>query len=243
MPKTTDEQLLKLWRISYSLSKAAFTFARAEDQAKWKALHENSAIEAFRKNLEAASDSEDDGFAKFGKALSTPQKIIAERTDHITKLQRDVLRYIRNGHLHGYGFETPRTLNAVPVAIPKQAWAGKIEWDKNALTFESIKLVEVRLITKRIRNEILGRGNVDPSPTNAPGRPSTRQDIEAAFHALHKAGEINPSKSQSSHFPKVRAWLDLHRPDMDASEDGLNDETIRRHFSRNFKYLNKTTKQ
>lgn len=239
MTKTTDEQLLKLWRVSYSLSNAAITFANADDKAKWKALHEVSAIEAFKKNLEATSDSEDDGFAKFEKVWSTPQKIIAERADHITKLQRDVLRYIQNGHLHGYGFETPRTLNSVPVAIPKRAWSGRVEWNKNALTFESIKLVEVRLTTNRIRNEILERGTVDTTPTQPPGRPGVKQAIEDAFHALSSAGKIDPEKSAKSHFAQLKDWLDKNRPDLEVQPAKMSPKTIYKYFSPLFKDLKK----
>lgn len=239
MTKTTDEQLFKLWRASSPLSKAWHTFARAEDRHKWKALAEASAIDAFAKGIEAAPESDDDGFAKLQKVLSDPQRILAERTAHRSRLQSDLLRYIQNGHLYGYGFETPRTLNSVPVAIPKRAWAGRIEWDKNTLTFESIKLVEVRLTTNRIRNEILERGTVDTTPTQPPGRPGVKQAIEDAFHALSSAGKIDPEKSARSHFPQLMDWLDKNRPDLEVPPAKMSPKTIYKHFSPLFKDLQK----
>ena len=243
MTKTTDEQLLRLWRASYPLSNAWLAFASAEDQAKWRELRETSAIKAYEAGAKAVSESDADPAVKFMHLLSGPSKIFEERKTHQEKLQQGVLKLIESGHLHGFGFEPPRTLDAVPAAIPKRAWFGRINWEKNTLTFESIELIEVRLITNRIRNEILERSHVDNTPARAPGRPGIKRAVEDAFETLHKAGQIDTGRSMKSHFPAVRHWLDINRPDLSTSAAMLTDEGIRAHFSPRFKELEKSRKQ
>lgn len=243
MTKTTDEQLLRLWRSSYPLSRAAFIFASPEDQANWTALMDVSAIEAFEAGALEASQNQPDFSAAVMQIMKGPSKILRDRADHRDKLQQDVLNFIKGGHLHGFGFEPPRKLAAVPVPIPKRAWSGRIDWETNTLTFESMQFVEVHLTTNRIRNEILERGHVENAPARAPGRPSIRQAVEHAFEALHRAGKIDTGKSMKSHFPAVRHWLDLNRPDLPTPAAKLTDEGIRAYFSPRFKVLKETGKQ
>ena len=239
MTKATDEQLLRLWRSSYALSRAAFIFASPEDQAKWKALKDVSAIEAFQAGAVEASKGQPDFSAAVIQAMKAPSKILRDRAEHTDKLQQDVLKFIEGGLLHGFGFEPPRRLDSVPVPIPKRAWSDHIDWEKNSLTFESMQFVEVRLTTNRIRNEILERGQVDKTPVNAPGRPGVRSDIEDAFQALKDTGSIDPKASQSSHYPRVRAWLERNRPDLDVPPAQMSEKTIHKYFSPLFNELKK----
>ncbi|MBZ8117760.1 hypothetical protein KUD11_03760 [Roseovarius sp. LXJ103] len=243
MTKISDEQLLRLWRASYPLWQAWLTFSKAQDRQRWKALMETSAMDALSEGAKAVSEIDADFSTKITQVFAGTQKILRERTAHQTKLQQGILKFIKDGHLHGFGFEPPRTLNAVPVAIPKSAWSGHIDWENNTLTFESIKLVEVRLTTNRIRNEILERGNVDKTPVQPQGRPTVRHAIEAAFYALNEAGKVDPTASQMSHYPLIREWLELNHPDLKVPPAYINPETIRLHFSPFFNALKKPNKQ
>ncbi|MFB9151626.1 hypothetical protein [Roseovarius ramblicola] len=243
MTKITDQQLVRLWQSSYPLSRAWLIFASPEDQATWKSLADVSAIDAFEASALQASQDQPDLSAAVIQAMKGPSKILRDRANHRGKLQHDVLSFITDGHLHGFGFEPPRRLDAAPVPIPKRAWSGRIDWENNTLTFESIQFVEVRLTTNRIRNGILEHRQAGSALTRAPGRPSIRQAVEHAFEALHEAGKIDTGQSMKSHFPAVRRWLDLNRPDLPAPASKLTDEGIRAYFSPKFRALKESKKQ
>ncbi|WP_155846027.1 hypothetical protein [Celeribacter ethanolicus] len=148
-----------------------------------------------------------------------------------------ILSYVSSGHLHGFGYELPRSLSSAPVAIPKAAWAGNCDWANGTLSFRGLEFVDVRLTTNRIRNEILERGVVDKTPTTPAGRPGVGPAIEEAFQTLLQDGQIDVSASQASHYPKIRAWLELNKPDLPVPPAHLSDKTIYKYFSPLFKGL------
>lgn len=146
-------------------------------------------------------------------------------------------------HLYGFGYELPRSLSSVPVAIPKEAWAGKCDWTNGTLTYRGLEFVDIRLTTNRIRNEVLERGFVDKTPTNPAGRPGVGPAIKSAFHTLQNEGQIDPNASLLSHYPKIKAWLELNKPDLPVPPAHIYNETIRKYISPLFKDLSKTNKQ
>lgn len=199
---------------------------------KWKAASEKSAPEAFAQDAAAVAELEDASVLEKATLLfSGSQKILTERETMKKELRATILHYIETGVLFGYGFESPRSLSSTPVEIPKLLWRGNCNWDASALEAQGLKFIEIRLTTVHIRNDILGRGNVDTTPTSAAGRPSVGLAIKAAFHSLNKAGEINVKASQGSHYPKVRGWLELNYPNLSVSPAQMSDKTIQRHFS------------
>lgn len=233
----SKDQLGRLHRSGVSLSKSWLTYAHPELKAEWQELQKPSAFEALRKGIEAATSMDGDIAAKTAHALEGPQAILSARADLERKLKANILSYVSSGHIHGFGYELPRSLSSAPVAIPKAAWAGKYDWDNGTLSFRGLEFVDVRLTTNRIRNDILERGVVDKTPTNPAGRPGVGPAIEDAFRALHEAGEIDASASQASHYPKVRAWLELNKPDLPVPPAHLSDKTIYKYFSPLFKGL------
>lgn len=243
MVEFTEEQLKRLHKSGATLSKARLFYAHPDLKSQWEELEQKSAIEAFQTGIEEADAKDGDATARITHAFSRSQAILVPRSRLEKRLKSDILSYISNGHLHGFGFEPSRRFDSVPVPIPKRAWSGRIDWENNTLTFESIRLVEVRLTTNRIRNEVLERGQVDSAPARTPGRPSIRQAVENAFDALHKAGKIDTGKSMKSHFPAVRHWLNLNRPDLPTPAAKLTDEGIRAHFSPKFKGLKEGNKK
>jgi hypothetical protein len=237
MTEIVKAHLLQLHAAGVPIQQAWLKYAPADLQTKWKQLQSQSAIEAFSEGVEAASQAEGDIQAKFQQALSGAQKILTARADLQRRLKANTLAYIAKGHLHGFGFELPRYLASVPVAVPKSAWVGKCDWSLGTLNHQGLELVALRLTTNRIRNEILGRGVVDQTPTKPAGRPAVGPAINAAFEALSKTGEIDPRASQSSHYPKVRAWLELNKPDLAVPPSSISEKTLYRYFSPFFKEL------
>lgn len=237
MVEITKEQMLKLHRSSVVMHNAWVTYAPTDLQAEWKKLKGQSSIEALQRDVEAASEIDGDISTKLMRAFSGLNALTSARTKLQSTLQANILSYIRQGHLHGFGYELPRTVSSIPVAIPKEAWGGRCDWGGGTLSYRGLEFVDVRLTTNRIRNEILERGVVDKTPTSPAGRPGVGSAIEAAFHALHKAGEIDPNGSRSSHYPKVRAWLELNRPNLSVPPATISEKTIYKYFSPLFKGL------
>jgi len=244
MVDITETQLRALWRAGVYVGRSWVTYAHPDLKARWDALKEESAIDAFAKGMEQAATSEAARFEKFNQAFAGTRDILTKRAALKNELQKNILGYVAKGYLHGFGYELPRSTAALPVAIPKSAWSGRLDWDNSALSYQGIELCAVRLTTNRIRNEILDRGHVPPAPsTKARGRPSIGPDIEAAFHALNRAGEIDPSKSAKSHFVKIRKWLELNRPNLLVPAASISSEAIRAHFAPLFNGLKKNRKQ
>lgn len=237
MASISETQLRALWRAGVYVGRSWETYAHPDLKARWDALKEESAIDAFAKGMEQASTSEAGRFEKFNQAFEGSTAILTKRAALKSELQKNILSYIAKGHLHGFGFELPRSMADMPVAIPKSAWTGRLDWDNSALSYQGIELCAVRLTTNRIRNEILGRGNVDKTPVRPQGRPTVRHAIEAAFYALNEAGKIDPTASQMSHYPLVKGWLELNQPDLPVPPAHMSDKTINKYFSQLFNAL------
>ena len=171
--------------------------------------------------------------------LQKPQEILTARGKVEKKLKQNILSYISHGHAHAYGFEAPRKVADAPVPIPKSTWAGRVDWGEHTLSHEGLEFVEVRITTNRIRNEILDRGDVKMKAPTPAGRPTVGPAIKATFKALEKAGEIDISASQQSHYPKIQAWLELNAPDLNVPAAKISGKTIHRYFSPLFKDLKK----
>ena len=237
MTDITKDDLERLHAAGVELQTAWVRYAHPDLKAEWQRLQGQSALEALSRDAQSASEVEGDIAAKLSHAVAGSQAILSSRAALERRLKTATLSYIAQGHLHGFGFDLPRAVSSAPVAIPKAAWAGQCDWSSGALSFKGLEFVDIRLTTNRIRNETLERGQVDKTPTNPAGRPGVGAAIVEAFHALHKAGEINASASQSSHYPKVKAWLELNKPDLSVPPASISEKTLYKYFSPLFKDL------
>lgn len=237
MTEITKDSLERLHAAGVGLQTAWVKYAHPDLKTEWQRLQDQSALEALNRGVQAASEVEGDIAAKLSHAFAGSQAILSSRAALERRLKIATFSYIAQGHLHGFGFELPRALSSAPVAIPKAAWAGKCDWSSGTLSFKGLEFVDIRLTKNRIRNEIMERGQVDKSPTSPTGRPGIGAAIVDAFHALQKAGEIDASTSQSSHYPKVRAWLELNKPDLSVPPASISKKTLYKYFSPLFKDL------
>lgn len=223
--------MAQLHKSGAAMSRSWLVFAHPELKTQWNALQQQSATDAVARNAKEAAEIEGDLFAKLTHALSGAQTIIAARAALEKQLKSNIISYIEQGYLFAFGYELPRTLSSIPQSIPNEAWAGKCNWSENTLSFKGLQFVDVRLTTRDIRNTILDRGVVDKTPTNSAGRRGVGSAIKAAFKELNKAGEINPQKSMSSHFPKIREFLEQKYPDLPVPPAQLSEKTLYRHLS------------
>tara|TARA_R100000935_G_scaffold30156_1_gene50478 strand:+ start:24326 stop:25072 length:747 start_codon:yes stop_codon:yes gene_type:complete len=248
MAEQPADPLDKLWRAGVPLSKAWLAYAQPDLKAEWTALEGKSALTALTTSVKQAGlqdkcDTSQSG-ASIQNLLQPAQDILQARLNVTKALQGNILEYLKDGHAFAYGFEPPRHLASVPVALPKGIWKGAFDWNSSTITYAGLSFVQVRVTTRRIRKEILNLGEAAPIPPAASrGRPSVARSIRAAANALLQAGEIDVSRSARSHHPDIRNWLLENTDDLPVAPKDIHDETIRQYFSPIFNELKKTNKQ
>lgn len=167
--------------------------------------------------------------------------------------ERLVLDRLRNGQMHAFAFEKPRSIKDDPVELDWQMIAGceYFNWDNGALRKDSMNFVEVRFLSATERewvhyiNGLSGdnQKSVDASTVQAHdfadskpvGRPGVSKHINDALLALHERGEIDFQKSMKSHYPLIRRWLAQNHPDMHVTDNTPGVEVMRRVVSPFFK--------
>lgn len=247
MGTITEAQLAALWKNGVDLARSWVTYANPDLKARWLACQKRSAATAFADAVTAAATdahvTSGNAFEKVTNALAPANEIIRERTALQAEMRAAILDHLRTGQLFAYGFEPPRKLASVPVALPVSVWTGKIEWDLNRVTHAGLTFEQVRLTTRRIRNTILERGHVTAAgKTLKVGRPSVGEQITTICNQLVAEGLVDTRRSQKSHFPAIRESLNNRYPDQIAGFGQVSDKTIGRYFSNIFKDLKEKTK-
>ena len=248
MAEQPADPLDRLWRAGVPLSKAWLTYARPDLKEEWTALGAKSALTALTTSITRVGLLDKSAPAQSGPSilnlLQPAQDILQARLNVTKALQGNILEYLKDGHAFAYGFEPPRHLTSVPVALPKGIWKGAFDWNNSTITYAGLSFVQVRVTTRRIRKEILNLHEAAPIPSVASrGRPSVARSIRAAANALLQAGQIDVSRSARSHHPNIRNWLLENTDDLPVAPEDIHDETLRQHFSPIFNELKKTNKQ
>jgi len=225
MPKTSSE-LLTLWEAGTPLQQAVHVFAPKDLKADWKSARSQSSLQAIRDRVEADTATEAPVADKISRAIAEAGPILNRRADIMNRMRWNLAEALRRDLLIAVAFEFPRTLASAPVELRPEYWRGKQVWDKGELHADNLRFVEVRILMPAQAAALLG-GSVEGT-ARKPGRPGYGPDIEAAFHALNKAGKIAPHASMSSHYPLIRDWLRAHRPDSAPTPRTPGDEAIRR---------------
>lgn len=247
MALPTAEQMRRLWPLGVPLSRAWVHFAHPDQKLRWQDLAKVSAIGAFSEASEALKlDSDETPLEmRLTKTFAPVTEILSARSSLQAEMQKAILIQIGEGQIFGMGFEPPRSLASLPKIVPKGFWSGRLEWGQNRVSYESLQLIDVRLVTKSDWNQVYKATTVEIvlPPAPAKGRPSVGPHIQAASKALLAAGLIDIGQSANSHFPVIRSWLKANVSDMADTADNLSDETIRKHFGSFFNELKKTNKQ
>lgn len=234
--------LLTLWQRGIRLNKAPYSYAPKEDKAEYKRLHETSAITAFSDAMTRMQETGRSGVDAMSEAFSEPQQILSARAKWDDRMRKFILHHLTQGNLFAYGFEPPRKMDSQPVEILPAYWRGHIRWDKASLTVQGLEFVEIRIVLRQLRDEVLNRKKIDLTPPQPAGRPTVGPSVKAAFAALHKAGEIDVTASQQSHYPKIRSWMELNVPNLSVPASEIADQTLQKHFSPLFNSLKKSSK-
>lgn len=236
----------KIWKRSIWLSNSAHAFANHFYKDEWQAAEQlrgeklsvqvlhDEALQARSEGIEAW-EALATGVKKLSD-LNTPKEQLLKRAS------KEILQRLQDGRYRAFGFDRPRTMDTIPVQIPRDAWRDSTSLDSNKLHYQSMTLIDVRIrmAPESADTEPKKRLHAEPSKT---GRPTIKDDVEAAFHALNALGEINVILSAKAHFELVRQHLRSVHPKI-YSEDGKpGDEGVRAHFSPLFKVLKKNSKQ
>ncbi|UWR48392.1 hypothetical protein [Phaeobacter inhibens] len=234
--------ILALWQRGVRLNQAPYSFAPKADKEEHQRLHKVSAIDAMAASMKSMKIEGRSGPSVVQEILEGPQKILSARAEWDDRMRKFILYHLKQGNLFGYGFEPPRKMDSQPVEIPASYWNGRIQWDKAGLSSQGLELIEIRVVSRQLRDTVLNVGNEDHTAPPAAGRPTVGPAIKAAFVALQKAGEINVLASQQSHYPRVRAWLKQNVPNLSVPAEEISDKTMQKHFSNPFNILRKSSK-
>lgn len=160
----------------------------------------------------------------------------------LEKAGKEILEHLRQGTYRGFGFDRPRSMETIPVAIPKEAWSTNSLHPNNELKFQSLKFVDVRIRMVPASTDPL-LANVGDRHAPQVGRPSLKKPIIQAFDALLRNGAINIDAPLKSIWPKIRQNLYETKAALPKPVAELSDETFRRYLSPEIKRLRKSKKQ
>lgn len=207
-----------LWQRAVPLSEA------------WKRFSPQDRIEALSavgQNIAPIAAHEDQqNLLKIAHGLDLFGKYILEQSGHIRELQAGLVHRIMCIDLISYGFVFPRKADDCPIEIPPDLWQCAIDWKKSEIEGHGLKLSGVRLLPASWVPKILvetAKANIE---SIRPGRPSLRPEIEAAYAALRAADRIDLSRSLSSHFPAIVAFVKAHAGITDDKPRGLSDKLL-----------------
>ncbi|WP_170576429.1 hypothetical protein [Ruegeria atlantica] len=231
---------IELWKRSHWLCNSAKTYATHFFKDEWQAAVDYRGDQPWMKILEKSAHearaSGKDTIDTIQHTLGALYEINKPQADLLERARQQITNYLLDGTYRGFGFDRPRTLDTGPVLIPAECWKGAVSWAGNEVQFQSLKFNEVRVRMMREHLDPILKKPFEV-PVAKAGRPTVGPAIEAAFHALLKIGEIDPSASQKSHYPKVRKWIESDYADLNIPPASISDKTIHKFFSPLFKSL------
>ncbi len=232
---------MALWKGSHWLSNTPRLFAQRVFKEEWEAavahrgskLWIHNAMEAGERLKESGMQP---GFELFFAGLHEAGKLEQPKLDLLKRATEEVRKRLRTGQYRAFGFDRPRTLETQPVLLPREVWSSDKSLEESKVTFQSLTFIDVRVRMVSEERDQLLKTHYDVPAVKA-GRPTVGPAIEAAFDALHKIGEIDPTASQKYHFPKIRTWIERNEIDVNIPPEGISDKTISKFFSPLFKRL------
>lgn len=181
------------------------------------------------------------GMAGLHQAVMKSSEIDADRRRLVEEGKTLILKALSQRAIRAFAFEEPRRLSDSAVELDARQFrpSAHFRWEDGILRVDSLRFVEVRFMNAARAVSLIGEWHekegknakflTDPS-VNSVGRPSIREDIQAAFHALNEAGKIDPNASCSSHYPMLRKWLAMNCSHIVVTDTKPGDEALRRHI-------------
>jgi hypothetical protein len=238
MSAVTSERFEKLWEKGHWLSNCEKAFASQKQKEEWNDLQKMSVMKALENEVKRPELGNLGWVEHIAKALEKPSKILVQRQNLRDAIQEIVLLWLQQGQLVGIGFEPPRTLSKSPVSLPKEFWFGKVEWEKNAIHFQGLHFVEIRVQTlDNLRGSL-----PSPQAKRSQGRPPFELEMKRCLEHLVLCNEIDITQTIVSHFPKMRTYLNLFEPDLPKAANDISDVTLRKYLAPVFNNLKSKSK-
>lgn len=204
-------------------------YANPEQKQRYETAFSVSLIEATSTTIEGLKQNPEPNLKRALDRLSenlTP--IQSARLEIRDELQKQTKQDLISGRLVGLGYEAPRRLEAKVHQVPKHFWQGQIMWDNNWLIFESLKLIDIHVLsTEQLNNHL----NPTKPERISVGRPSLEQDIKAAIEALDVQGKIDASLSAKSHYPMIKDQIEANGAEQGRTEKLPSEQAIKKYFN------------
>lgn len=234
----------QFWRRGFYLSKAYYKFAIPEARKRYDDAMKISAWDAFEEATKRESTGDKAALDVFANSLQAATPILANRNQLRKDMQDFVRDHLIKGNLIAFGFEPPRKISDQPIRIPAYCWKGRIDWDDSALVAQGLRFEQIRIIVALWQEKIiqLDAPEAEAEDVKSPGRPSWEKHILSAFDALKEAGEINTDEYLTSHYGKVRAWLEINVKASERPPKLPHDNTLNKYLSPLFNALKEDQK-
>ncbi|MBO9403433.1 hypothetical protein [Shimia sp. R9_3] len=232
---------MALWKGSHWLSNTPRLFAQRVFKEEWEAAVAHRGSKLWIHNvMEAGERLKENGMQPglelLVSGLQEADELARPKRELLERATEEVRKRLRTGQYRAFGFDRPRTLDTQPVQLPAEVWTSNKSLEKSEVTFQSLTFIDVRVRMVSVERDPLLKAQYEVPAVKA-GRPTVGPAIEAAFDALHKIGEIDPTASQKHHFPKIRTWIERNEIDVNIPPEGISDKTISKFFSPLFKRL------
>lgn len=167
--------------------------------------------------------------------LDAHNAAMQRRQDAQTAIEHAVFARYRSGELLLIGFEGKRTIQSVPVRIPRDLLGYLPDWNTGTYMREGLSLTQLRMIERPKEDS----QDVIEEP-RGPGRPGLAKYVRNAFEEMVQSGKINAKASMKSQLPELRR---LMREAGCADAERTSYEGIREHLSPLFREFKKNRKQ
>ncbi len=237
---------MNIWKRSIWLENSARTFAKHFYKDEWQAALTQRRDKSWPEVVkEAAAQGKEDGhegMELFAYSVLEVGKLDRQKNEILERATKEILQRLQDGRFRAFGFDHPRTMDTIPVQIPRDAWCDNTKLDSDKLSYQSMTLVDVRIrmAPESVDTEPKKQLRAQPKKT---GRPTIKDDVEAAFRALNALGEINVNLSAKAHFDLVRQQLHNTHPQKYPEDGKPGNEGIRPHFTLLFNELKENSKQ
>ena len=152
------------------------------------------------------------------------------------KKKSNILNQILSENLIALGFEEPMQSSDTPKIIPLHVWPNaiyKIDWENSEFAKSHISFANIRLIKKDWLKAKETKQTQTIIEDKRTGRPSSKNDLIAAYEKLKKDGLIDFRKTLKAHVKLIQnAYAELRNKD-DIS--GASYKAISKHLGQMFK--------
>jgi len=180
-----------------------------------------------RQKILAALRQLHDASARFSAQLGTHGEMI-ER----------LLQSLQNRKLIAYGFRIPRNANSEPEQIPPDLFQRRyVKWAASSISGAGLEFVSVRVLRPKWIKETNARLAQLPKPEpvapkrRLPGRPSSKDAINAAIQSLTADGKLPNADTRKENITIVRARVHTLFPGQFPGDKGLKEETIGKYLA------------